>query len=304
MTKLAQLRGHLWGIIAVMILVITTSLFFIPVLVIGLMKLIPNQKWRITCTTWIDNIVTFWCDMNNAYIDRTQKVNWKIHGIDDLHLNQDSWYLVVANHQSWLDIVLLQRLFNRKIPMLKFFIKDQLKWVPLLGFAWWAMGMPFMKRYSKEYLLKNPQKRGQDLQATQKALELFKKTPSSVINFIEGTRFTAEKKAIRKSPYQNLLQPKAGGVSFAISAMSEKIHSLLDVTIVYPDKKHSLWDFLCLRMRAITVDVRFSPIPGKFVNTSLASDNQLQMEFRDWLNELWAQKDRLINSLQGSFKQA
>lgn len=299
MFKLAQLKGHLWGVIAVLILIVSTSLFFIPVLVIGLLKLFPNQKWRICCTRAIDYIVTYWCDMNNAYVDLTQKINWQIQGIDELNLNQDKWYLVIANHQSWLDIVVLQRLFNRRIPMLKFFIKDQLKWVPLLGFAWWSMGMPFMKRYSKEYLLKNPEKKGQDLQATRKALELFKKVPSTVINFIEGTRFTAEKKALRNSPYQNLLQPKAGGVSFAISAMSEQIHSLLDVTIVYPDKNHSLWDFLCLRMHTIMVDVRCSPIPGKFLNSSLADDNQLQMEFRDWLNELWAQKDLLINNLQG-----
>lgn len=303
MTKLAQLTGQLFGIITVMILIVSTTLFFIPVLFIGLIKLFPNQKWRVFCTSLIDNIVTFWCEMNRAYIDRTQNVKWMIQGIDGLNLNHEDWYLVIANHQSWLDIVLLQRIFNRKIPMLKFFIKDQLKWVPLLGFSWWAMGMPFMKRYPKEYLLKYPQKKGLDLQATRKALELFKKTPSTVMNFIEGTRFTPEKKIIRNSPYQHLLPPKAGGVSFAISAMSEKIHNLLDVTIVYHDKKHSLWDFLCRRVHAISIDVRYAPIPAKFINTSLADDSELQIEFRQWLNELWTQKDALITNLKDRFNQ-
>lgn len=301
--KFAQLKGPLWAVISIITLILSTSLFFIPVLVIGLVKLFPNERWQIFCTGLIDDIVTFWCDMNNIWIDRTQKVKWMIQGIDDLNLNHEDWYLVIANHQSWLDIVLLQRLFNRKIPMLKFFIKDQLKWVPLLGFSWWAMGMPFMKRYTKEYLLKHPQKKGEDLQATRKALELFKTTPSTIMNFIEGTRFTPEKKRIRHSPYQHLLQPRAGGVSFVISAMSEKIHNFLDVTIVYHDEKHSLWDFLCHRVHAISVDVRYSPVPEKFITSSLADDNQLQIEFRQWLNDLWTQKDALITDLKDRFKQ-
>ncbi len=152
--------GQVQAILATLILILSTSLFFIPVLCMGLFKLFPHEKWQSLCTQGVDAIVACWCDLNNWYINKTQKIHWDISGLDNL--NNKNWYLVIANHQSWLDIVILQRLLNRKIPVLKFFVKDQLKWVPLLGFSWWAMGCPFMKRYSKSYLEKKPHKQGKD----------------------------------------------------------------------------------------------------------------------------------------------
>ena len=186
MSWFKTITNKLHALFAIILLIITTTLGFIPILFIGLLKLTPNKKWMTLCTKAIDKIVTLWCSINNLYVDKIQKIKLDITGLENLDLK--SWYLVVANHQSWLDIVILQRLFNRKIPVLKFFIKDQLKWIPLLGFSWWAMGCPFMKRYSKEYLAKNPHKKGKDLVSTRKAVETFKRTPASMMNFIEGTR--------------------------------------------------------------------------------------------------------------------
>ncbi len=288
--------GQIYAILAIMILILTTSLCFIPILFMGLLKLFPNKKWQRVCTRCVDAISMVWCDINNLYIDKVQKIHWEIAGLDNLR--RKDWYLVVANHQSWLDIVILHRLFNRKIPVLKFFIKDQLKWVPLLGFSWWAMGCPFMKRYSKEYLARKPHKQGKDLISTNKAIETFKKTPASIMNFIEGTRFTALKKEKQNSPYTHLLKPKAGGISFIISSMGQQITSLLDVTIIYPDAHHSLWDFLCKRVKSVKINVRLLPIPQKFTSGSLISDSQIHNDFKDWLNQQWAVKDNLITSLK------
>ncbi len=294
--SLKKLFSQLHAVLAVFILILTTTLCFIPILFIGLFKLFPNKNWQSLCTRTVDEIATFWCSINNLYLDKVQKFHLDITGLENL--NRKNWYLVVANHQSWLDIVILQRLFNRKIPVLKFFIKDQLKWVPLLGFSWWAMGCPFMKRYSKEYLAKNPHKKGKDLISTRKAIEVFKRTPASMMNFIEGTRFTLNKKQQQQSPYAHLLKPKAGGISFIISSMSEQITSLLDVTIVYAEKKHSLWDFLCKRVRSAKIFIRQIPIPSKFISTQLLENAQMHSEFKEWLNEQWAEKDKLIASLK------
>ncbi|STX51172.1 putative acyltransferase [Legionella busanensis] len=292
-------KGSQWlGILTVLLLIVSTIVFFIPILVIGILKLFPNLRWRIFCTRVIDKITTYWCGINNRYISLTNKVNWQVSGLE--RLTNDNWYLVVANHQSWLDIVVLHFILNRKIPVLKFFIKDQLKWVPLLGFAWWAMGCPFMKRYSKEYLAKNPKKQGQDLASTNKAMTLFKNTPSAVMNFIEGTRFNSEKKKSQKSPYNFLLKPKAGGISFVISALENRIKTITDLTIVYSAKAPTLWDFLCNRIDTIYVKLRQIPIPNKFFDQSLAYDENKQLEFRDWLNQQWEEKDKLIGKLQST----
>lgn len=296
MNQQTKPRGQLHGIAAVSALILSTLFCFIPILAIGLLKLIPNLRWKVWCTRMVDKIVVLWCGCNNLYISLTQKIQWQISGLENLKPND--WYLLVANHQSWLDIVILQRLFNRKIPSIKFFIKDQLKWVPLLGFSWWAMGCPFMKRYSKEFLDKNPHKKGKDLHATRKAIEVFKYNPATIMNFVEGTRFTSQKKEIQDSPYQHLLKPKAGGISFVISTMGNQIKHLLDITIVYSQERPSLWDFLCKRMNAIKVHVRPIPIPEEFCTDNLAHNEQSQNAFRQWLNERWLEKDNLIRELR------
>jgi 1-acyl-sn-glycerol-3-phosphate acyltransferase len=292
-------KGKLQGLITILVLTVTTIFCFIPIFFIGFLKLVPNRRWQGQCTSWVDAVATAWCSFNNSYIDKTQQINWDLSGLENL--NRKKWYLVVANHQSWLDVVVLLRLFNHKIPTLKFFIKDQLKWVPFLGFAWWAMGCPFMKRYSKDYLAKKPHKKGKDLEATSKAIALFQQRPASVMNFVEGTRYSPHKSKQQKSPYQYLLKPKAGGLCFVISAMGKQFTSMLDVTIIYPDKQHTLWDFLCNRMKTIKVVVRELPIPQQFANPSLLNDDNSQTEFRTWLNANWLEKDKLIaNSLNPS----
>lgn len=298
MKKSTHMRGAIRASLALLTLIATTSFLFIPVLFIGLFKLIPNKTWQTLCTRAIDSIVTFWCGINNYYVDNVQKLDMQVTGLEGI--SKKEWYLVLANHQSWLDIVILQRVFNKKIPVLKFFIKDSLKWVPLLGFSWWAMGCPFMKRYSREYLAKNPHKKGRDILSTNKAIATFKRSPASIMNFVEGTRFTLCKKAQQSSPYSHLLKPKAGGISFIINAMGQQINSLLDVTIVYPEKNHSLWDFLCHRVKSVTINVRTIPIPNQFTSGQLIDDPHTQNEFKNWLNQHWFEKDQLIASLKNA----
>lgn len=293
---LKNFTGKLHATVALAVLMLTTALGSIPILFLGLAKLIPNQRLKISCTKMVDKIATVWTDINNVYLDKSNPAHLQITGTNDF--NPNDWYLVVANHQSWLDIVILQRLFNRKIPVLKFFIKDQLKWVPFLGFSWWAMGCPFMKRYSPAYLAKHPHKKGKDIQATQKALTLFKETPASLMSFIEGTRYTPQKKITQNSPYQHLLKPKAGGIGFVISAMNKQINQLIDVTIIYPKHDVSLWDFLCHRIDSIKINVRQLPIPDQFLSPSLLEDDKVQTEFRQWLNQKWFEKDNLISEMK------
>lgn len=290
--------SRLHGILALLMLTTSTIVFTVPVLIMGILKLIPVLRWKIACARVIDTLATWWCDVNNAYIRWTSPIQWRITGLTAL--NPKNSYLLIANHQSWLDIVVLQRLFNRQIPMLKFFAKAQLKWIPLLGFCWWALGYPFMKRYSPAYLEKNPHKKGHDLQTTQKAIRLFKHIPSTVMSFVEGTRFTPEKKHLQQSPYAHLLKPKAGGLSYVISAMGNQVDCLLDVTLVYPDTtSHSLWDFLCHRIHTITAHVRQIPIPVLFQNEKVLTDPATKAAFHTWLNEQWQEKDRWIASQVG-----
>jgi len=171
----------------------------------------------------------------------------------------------------------------------------------LLGFAWWAMGCPFMKRYSKEYIEKNPHKKGLDIETTHKALKLFRTYPSSIISFVEGTRFTPQKKLHQVSPYHYLLKPRAGGISQVIGAMGAQLQPLVDVTIVYSTPNHSLWDFLCHRVPTVDINVRSLIVPEIFKSSPTAlEDPYTQSAFRSWLNDRWAEKDEWITTIKNN----
>jgi len=213
-------------------------------------------------------------------------------------LNYNGWYLVVSNHQSWVDILVMQHLLNRRIPLLKFFIKRELIRVPLMGFAWWALDYPFLYRHSSEYLEKHPEQKGKDFEATRKACEKFAEIPTSVMNFLEGTRFTKEKHARQKSEYRLLLRPKSGGLALAMNVLGEKFNSLLDITIVYPDGIPTFWEFLCGKVKRITVRMKTIEIPQHLMHGDYEDDPAFRDVMHQWVQQLWKDKDMQIRRLR------
>ncbi|MGB4267729.1 MAG: acyltransferase [Spirochaetota bacterium] len=256
-----------------------------------------NNWWRKLINKTLDTIACCWIYCNNAGLKITRTINWDVTGVENL--SKKSWYIVIANHQSWTDIVVLQKILTGKIPFLKFFLKKELIWVPILGLAWWALDFPFMRRYSQSFLLKYPHLRGKDIEVTKKACQKFKYIPVSIMNFVEGTRFTPEKHSKQESPYKNLLKPKSGGIGFVFSTMGNMITSILDVTIVYPQGRMSFWDFLCGRVNIIKVHVEEIPVTDDFVG-DYVDDPVFKNKFQQWLNDLWYEKDIRINMMKGT----
>ncbi len=209
-------------------------------------------------------------------------------------LRKDTSYLVVSNHQSWVDIPALVQTFNRKTPYFKFFLKKELIWVPFLGLAFWALDYPFMKRYSKAFLKKNPHLKGQDLDITRRACEKFQGIPVTVVNFLEGTRFTPAKQAAQQSPYRNLLKPKAGGVAFVLAALGDNLDALLDVTVVYPEGE--------TKVKRVIVDVRTCPLEPRLWRSDYQDDPVFREEIQQWVSELWQEKDARIDSIRGELQ--
>jgi 1-acyl-sn-glycerol-3-phosphate acyltransferase len=77
----------------------------------------PLQK---VCTLSCIKIAEAWIAINSAVLGSTQKTQYNITG--DLNdVKYDGWYMVIANHQSWADIFILQKIFNKQAPFLKFF---------------------------------------------------------------------------------------------------------------------------------------------------------------------------------------
>ena len=208
------------GIVALFLLALNTLFWCTLLFAFALVKLVlPFPAVRRRIDPVLNGIATLWIACNSGWMRLTQRTRWDVQGVDALRY--EGWYLVNCNHQSWADIFVLQHLLNRRIPMLKFFLKQQLIYVPVIGLAWWALDFPFMKRHGKAELRKRPELRGQDAEATRRACEKFALVPTSVMNFAEGTRFTAAKHRSQASPYRHLLKPKAGALALALNAMGE-----------------------------------------------------------------------------------
>ena len=277
---------------------LNTVFWCVPLFVLVAAKaVVPLEPWMRRCSRMLNAIAENWIWVNNLNQKLTGKTRWDVQGLETL--KRSEWYLVLANHQSWVDILVLQRVFHRKIPFLKFFIKKELLWFPVLGQAWWAMDFPFVKRYTKSYLKKKPHLKGRDLEITREACKKFKKIPVSIMNFVEGTRFTNTKRLRQQSPYAHLLRPKAGGIAFVLDSMGKQIHRVLDVTIVYPDGVSSFWALLCGEIRKIKVRVRSLPVDPELLG-DYANDGHFRAGLQHWLNNIWAEKNRYIEEMMTS----
>ena len=260
--------------------------------------LLPIPALRRTITRVLMAMGENWVSANWLLMRFAGSVELQSRGLEGLR--RDGWYLVISNHQTWVDIVVLQAVFNRRIPFLKFFIKQELIWFPLLGIAWWAMDMPFMKRFSPSYLAKNPHMKGKDLETTRRACKKFRDTPTSVINFLEGTRFSQQKREARNSPYKHLLQPRAGGLAVALSSMGELFESVVDVTMAYPDGATTFWEMCCGSHVNVVVEVRERELEDWLVKGNYESDRKFRKQVHSWLGKIWAEKDEILDETRES----
>lgn len=292
MTPIIKLRG----ILALVGIALNTLLMIGPLYLFALLRLLlPFHPVQVALARVLVVIAESWMAVNNAIIDVTSGVRWRVEGMDGLARRE--WYLVTSNHQSWADILVLQKVTNRRVPSLKFFLKQQLIWVPLLGLAWWALDFPFMKRYTRAQLEKHPELKGKDMETTRRACAKYAHFPVSVMNFFEGTRFTRAKHDEQGSPYLHLLKPKAGGAAFTLKAMGGQLHKLLDFTIVYPpNTTRSLLGFLGGAMDEVQVIVHQRPIPDWAAEGDYENDPEFRVRIQGWISEIWAEKDALIQS--------
>ena len=291
---LSRLPPPLRGAVTGTVLAVSTTSFTLAMVLPALLKLlVPTLPARRAADRMLTALAARWVAINNGWIAAVHPGGtrgWDVQGLDGLE--RRGWYLVSSNHQSWVDILVLQRIFHGRVPFLKFFLKRELIWVPVIGLAWWALDFPFMKRGRG-----GAGARAADLQTTRRACEKFKRIPTSVINFVEGTRFSAAKHRETRSPYRHLLKPKLGGMGVALATMGEMFTALLDVTIVYPQGAPTFGDLLAGRVAHVVVDVRARPIPAELLGGDPVGDKGYRKRLARWVDEQWRDKDRRIDEL-------
>jgi len=280
-------------------IVLTT---LICILAIG-KYLVPAAAVKRWLRRVLAGIAELWISINNVVLSLHRNPKWDVEIPPGL--NRKGCYLVNSNHQSWVDILVLQRCFNRRLPLLRFFLKSELFWVPFLGLAWWALDFPYMRRYSREQLSKQPGLKGKDLENARKACERFRNIPVAMMNFPEGTRFSIEKRDRYNSSYQNLLTPRVGGTGQVLFALASELDALIDVTIVYPQKNEdgtapTFWQLISGQLPEIIVRAEEIEIPGHLLGRKFRTDRSYRKELEAWAHQMWTEKDRQISQLLSS----
>ncbi len=279
------------------------TVLHVPVLLVAALvkALLPSAGMRQGFNAVLTGLAENWIAFNTWLIDRFSGARFEVSGLDGLRV--DGHYLVLANHPSWEDIELLQKVLNRRIPFMRFFLKRQLFWVPLLGLAWWALDFPFMGRHTRAEIARNPELGRRDMEATRQACEKFRDIPVSIMNFVEGTRFTPGKHARQASPYRHLLKPKSGGVAYVLEAMGDGLHGIVDVTIAYPGGIPTLVDLMAGRVPSVQVDVRQRPLPLEILDDA-GDERARRARFQQWINALWQEKDVALSRVLDRAREA
>jgi len=281
--------------------VITGSTFLHgpPVLALGLTKLIKNSR-KIDETNI--EITNRWLAVNNWLIEHVlSDLKWDITIDENLDLSMQGRYLMTCNHQSWVDTTVNQYFGLTRMPLTRFFTKWELIFIPFVGQAFKILGFPMMKRHSKEQIAKNPDLKTRDLEEARKACQQLVSQPYTLLNYLEGTRFTQEKHDQQKSPYKHLLKPKAGGLALALNILEDNIDALVDMTIVYPDGVRGYGDFWLGDVSRIAVNLRKIEIPAWVKGGNYEEDEEYRKRFQAWVHQIWTEKDQLIESIQQKY---
>ncbi len=300
---MSRLLATLTLFLSIPLAILVTVACSVPIILAGLLKLLLPVPaiWRVI-SRFCNFMMYCWCEGLALLLHLNPQLKWDVEGLEGL--SQKNWYLLICNHRSWADIVILCVLLRKHIPVNKYFLKQQLAWVPFMGLACWALDMPFMKRYSRSYLIRHPEKRGKDVETTRKSCEKFRIWPTTIVNFVEGSRFTQEKRQQTRSPFRHLLAPKAAGIAMALNVLGSQFDKLLDVTLCYPQNTHTpFYDMLSGRLTRIVVRVDLVPITDE-LHGDYTNDKNFKRRFQQWLNTLWAEKDDRLEAIREENKKA
>lgn len=298
------MRAAVTGSSVFLLLLLNTLILIGPLMLVAVGRLVlPGRRLRRACARGVTWIAETWVSIDKGIFNTFIATRWDVRGVGQLSRRRS--YLVVSNHQSWVDIPALMEALLPRTSFFKFFLKQELIWVPLLGLAWWALDYPFMKRYSKAKLARHPELQGKDLEITRASCERFRGTPVTLVNYLEGTRFSQLKRDQQGSPYRYLLKPKAGGIALALAVMGEQFDAILDVTLVYPGKQApGIWALLSGQLSRVIVDVRSLPLDRGLIQGDYQNDADFRQRVQAWVADLWQQKDQRIAELKREITQS
>jgi 1-acyl-sn-glycerol-3-phosphate acyltransferase len=264
------------------------TFWFVMMLPGVLLRCVPIYRVQRLASRYCVWIARNWVGSNALMLRLLHPVRWQLSMEGEMDPSRS--YLLISNHQSWADILVIFDVFHRRTPFARFFLKRDLLYVPIIGVVCWAMDFPFMTRSAGRA----------DLETTRRACAVYREVPVTVVNFLEGTRFTEAKRESTQSPYTRLLRPKTGGLAYTLNAMGDQFAGIVDVTIEYAPVDNSLaWSWLSGQQADLQLHVRVLPVPQHLLGSDFAREAEHREAVQKWLAQIWEEKDqRLKQGLQ------
>jgi len=289
------------GLTTLLLLLFNLLFWGIPILLLGAVKFAvhmtaPRSRLRTRVILTLSSLGERWVAGTNRIFDLMLPTKWDVAGIGD-DIRSEGRYLIISNHVSWVDIFVVARVFHHRAAFVRFFLKHRLIWFPIVGQACWALEFPFMRRYSADYVQRHPEKRGRDLVTTRRACQRYRHIPVAILSFLEGTRFSYEKRSEQDSPYRHLLRPRVGGIAFVLASLGDQLDAMFDVTLAYPGGDVSMWQFVSGQVAAVTVRARRLEVPVEFFASEITEPGPARDRFKSWIDSIWREKDALLDQL-------
>jgi 1-acyl-sn-glycerol-3-phosphate acyltransferase len=262
---------HLLSLLTALVVVVNLGFWVIFLVLFALLRLVmaaPGMRRSISAATeWIYRQAAA---VHNFWMFRVVGIQLGIEG----SLPDHPAPIIISNHQTWMDIPVLHGTITARGPILKFLIKRELLWVPIIGWICYALNFPRLNRGNGEGA------REKDYAAIQSFSQTLNTERGALMIYAEGTRFTPQKHRNQNSPYRHLLLPRPGGLKIALESVPPET-PVVDVTIVYRGDT-SFWHCLGGSTRSIKVVIR----------TYQATDIR---DVRSWLTARWQEKDQFFS---------
>jgi len=197
--------------------------------------------------------------------------------------------LIISNHRELSDWLMMLSLGMRqgRLGVVKFFVKDIVKYVPGIG---WGLSILQMVYLSRSWV--------DDEKKIEKAFSNVKhnKLPFWLVSFLEGTRFTKKKfeegndwaKQKNLKPLRNLLHPRVKGFQATISSLKDELDAVYDLTVAGKSPKFGSVVFgeANTKLHIHVKRYKISEIPlGK-------------EDLEKWCRDKWYEKDEMLEKFK------
>lgn len=228
----------------------------------------------------------------------------------------DGSFLVISNHQSWLDTIVLTLALVKQYPtaFCRYLGKKSIGWIPLLGWMFLQTGALVTLNRNWSY----------DKEKLEQELEKLRRLPKDfwVMTYPEGTRFSRDKKALsleyaKKHDLPSLfhvLIPRFKGFFACVQLLRPRLSFVYNATVMYEggeDEKGisrmSISKVFFLRRvtrETSTNQWQLSPVAHVFLEKiPIEQVPYEEQSCRQFLVSLFEKKDQLIQSFKetGSF---